>query len=154
MRIPLPCRFGETFGYMGKSLKLLSVSWFEWSYKGLEFTYTTDKEFVTNIDMGQPEHMEISDEMVKSCQIKGLGYPLKGIGYVAGIEFREGRLFADIIVESRYLVHILCECDENGKYKKSGEIQFPPVPSFETDEKRKSAVLKQFHDVPFGTIKL
>ena len=45
MRIPLPCKFGETFGYKGKSLKLLSVSWFKWSYKGLEFTYTTDKEF-------------------------------------------------------------------------------------------------------------
>lgn len=154
MRIPLPCKFGETFEYKGKSLKLLSVSWFKWSYKGLEFTYTTDKEFVTNIDMGQPEHMEISDEMVKSCQIKGLGYPLKGIGYVAGIQFREGRLFADIIVESRYLIHILCECDGDGKYKKNGEIQFPPIPSFETDEKRKAAVLKQFYNVPFGTIKL
>ena len=34
--------------------------------------------------MNQPEYMEIPDEMVKSCQIKGLGYPLKGIGYVAG----------------------------------------------------------------------
>lgn len=153
MRIPLPCRFGETFGYIGKSLKLLSVSWFEWSYKGLEFTYITDKEFVTSTGMDQPEYMEVPDEMVKSCQIKDLGYPLKGIGYVAGIEFREGRLFADIIVESRYLIHILCECDENGKYKKNGEIQFPPVPSFETNEKRKSAVLKQFHDVTFGVIK-
>ena len=44
MRIPLPCKFGETFEYKGKSLKLLSVSWFKWSYKGLEFTYTTDKD--------------------------------------------------------------------------------------------------------------
>lgn len=26
MRIPLPCKFGETFEYKGKSLKLLSVS--------------------------------------------------------------------------------------------------------------------------------
>lgn len=59
-----------------------------------------------------------------------------------------------ITVESRYLMHILCECDENGKYKKNGEIQFPPVPSFETDEKRKAVVLKRFHDVPFGAIKL
>lgn len=62
MRIPLPCKFGETFGYKGKSLKLLSVSWFKWSYKGLEFTYTTDKEFVTSTDMNQPEYMEIPDE--------------------------------------------------------------------------------------------
>lgn len=75
MRIPLPCKFGETFEYKGKSLKLLSVSWFKWSYKGLEFTYTTDKEFVTSTDMNQPEYMEIPDEMIKSCQIKGLGYP-------------------------------------------------------------------------------
>ena len=68
MRIPLPCKFGETFEYKGKSLKLLSVSWFKWSYKGLEFTYTTDKEFVTSTDMNQPEYMEIPDEMVKSFQ--------------------------------------------------------------------------------------
>lgn len=46
-------------------------------YKGLEFTYTTDKEFVTSTDMNQPEYMEIPDEMIKSCQIKGLGYPLE-----------------------------------------------------------------------------
>lgn len=154
MRIPLPCKFGETFEYKGERLKLLSVSWLEWSYKGLEFTYITDREFVTSTDMDQPEYMEIPDEMVKSCQIKDLGYPLKGTSQVAGIKFQEGRLFADIIVESRYLMHILCECDENGKYKKSGEIQFPPTPSFDTNEKRKAAVLKQFHNVPFGTIKL
>lgn len=124
MRIPLPCKFGETFGYKGKSLKLLSVSWFKWSYKGLEFTYTTDKEFVTSTDMNQPEYMEIPDEMIKSCQIKGLGYPLKGIGYVAGIQFREGRLFADIIVESRYLNIFFASVMEMGNIRRMVKFNF------------------------------
>lgn len=154
MRIPLPCKFGETFEYKGKSLKLHSVSWFDWSYKGLEFTYATDKEFVTSTDIDQPEYMEIPDKMVKSCRIKDLGYPLKGTGYVDGIKFREDRLFADIIVESRYFAHILCECDESGKYKDGGKIRFPPTPSFDTDEKRKSAVLSKFCHVPIGVIKM
>lgn len=109
-------------------------------------------------EIGTMREKEFKDALQESREYLSdyicVGYPLKGIGYVAGIQFREGRLFADIIVESRYLIHILCECDGDGKYKKNGEIQFPPVPSFETDEKRKAAVLKQFYNVPFGTIKL
>ena len=72
MRIPLPCKFGETFEYKGKFLKLHSVLWFDWSYKGLEFTYATDKEFVTSTDIHQPEYMEIPDKMVKSFRIKDI----------------------------------------------------------------------------------
>lgn len=72
MRIPLPCKFGETFEYKGKSLKLLSVSWFKWSYKGLEFTYTTDKEFVTNIEWGSRSIWKFQMKWLNRVRLKVL----------------------------------------------------------------------------------
>ena len=38
MRIPLPCRFGESALCNGRSLPLMGVEWFEWT-KGMEYTY-------------------------------------------------------------------------------------------------------------------
>ena len=72
------------------------------------------------------------------------GYPLLGSGLLTGIVWKEGILYADVMITSRYNEHIKIECLKNGQYKKGGHILFPPTPSFETVEKREKYLQKKY----------
>jgi hypothetical protein len=112
------------------------VSWFNWSH-GLEFTYIMKNgriDCMMEKDLKSTgKQLEIRDDCLKDRPFKEIGYPLKGSGYVSGYSFRNGKTYADVIVTSRYLGHILVEVLPNGQYD-DGEVLFPP--QVDTDEKK------------------
>lgn len=154
MRIPLPCQFGDEALCEGKRLPLVGVSWFFWG-RGTEYTYffATDKkwnsvEFYTTFETDQPFSFEIPDSLLMDTNFKDRGYPLKGSGYANGVYYAEGKTYIDFIVSSSYMAHIRVQCEDKGQYAPYGDIIFPP--SWDTDEKKESAVLKS---IPHGALK-
>ena len=114
------------------------VTWFRWS-RGLEFTYIKNNGKIVSFlekDLKSTEkRLEIRDESIKDRPFKEIGYPLRGTGFVSGFSFRNGKIYADIIVTSRYFGHIMVEVLSDGQYD-NGEILFPP--QVDTDEKKKT----------------
>lgn len=152
MRVPLPCKLGESICVDGEEQMLKSVTWFYWSRRGWEFTYSIGNEFATRFTSKGSFTMDIADNIIKSDSLAKLDCPLKGTGRVFGIRFMQDKLYADVIIESGYHQHIFCECDKHGRYKENGEILFSPCSSYDNEEKRKNAVLKKYHHVPIGVI--
>lgn len=150
MRIPLPCRFGESALCNGRSLPLMGVEWFEWT-KGMEYTYFFrlndkwhDTDFYTSFQNKQYKFFEIPDSLLKDMLIKEHGYPLKGKGYACGIKYKNSKTYMEFIMSNYYLAHIQVQCDENGMYLPDGEIIFP----MSWDEKKKEkAVLKAYKSI-------
>ena len=123
MKIPMP--YNEIKG----------VSWFKWS-DGLEYTYNTPKGLVCvkNAPLdGADNVLEVKDEYLADGPFKDKGYPLRGTGYLFGLDFRNGKTYADLIMSSRYMTHVKVEVKPNGDYD-GGEIIFPP--SVDTDEQK------------------
>lgn len=152
MQVPLPCKLGNSICVDGKENELKAVTWFYWSWQGWEFTYVIGDELATNLGINEPFMMNVADDIIRSDLLAKLGYPLKGIGRTFGISCRQNKLYADVIVESGYYQHILCECDEQGRYKENGAILFPPCPSYDSEDKRRVAVLKKYQKAPIGVI--
>lgn len=117
---------------------VMHVSWFRW-IDGLEFDYLTKDGHITAIrakNLWDGEKcLNIDDALVKEGPFCKIGYPLRGTGFVSGFSFRNGKIYADIIVTSRYFGHIMVEVLSDGQYD-NGEILFPP--QVDTDEKKKT----------------
>lgn len=148
MRIPLPCKMGNFAECNGKLLPLCKVSWFHWTW-GMEYTYFFARndfwhgiDFYTTFDLQQPYEFIIPDSLLVDKLIKEHGYPLKGRGYAVGIKCRNEKIYMDFLMTSMYFAHIAVQCDDSGKYVSGGDIIFPL--SWDTEEKRNSAVLKGF----------
>ena len=65
MRIPLPCRFGESALCNGRFLPLVGATWFRWT-KGMEYTYFFklndkwhDTDFYSSFQNKQYNYFEI-----------------------------------------------------------------------------------------------
>ena len=149
MRIPLPCKFGDSAKCNGKLRPLKGVSWFQWP-KGMEYTYFFSKndfwhdtDFYTTFDVRQmPCEFCIPDSLLIDRPVKEHGYPLKGRGHAFGIHYENGQTYMDFIMTSFFFAHIRVQCDGDGKYVKGGNILFPP--SWDTEEKRKAVILKSY----------
>lgn len=145
-RIPLPCKLGETIEYKGKTQILTGVSFFNWTNYGWEFTYVFDngRSILEDKDFDiLPCFMEINDVLLTKKTFKDVDFPLTGAGKLHGIKYINGKLYAEVIVTSRYLEHLLVECDENGNYN-GGVVIFPPTPSYDSIEKQAKAVTAQY----------
>lgn len=148
MQIPTPCKFGEKAECNGKQRIFSGVTWFLWS-SGWEWTYffNTD-DFWHSVDilssraLEQPHYYTIDGSYLEDKTIKEHGYPLRGTGKMSGITLRNGLLYADFIMTSNYMTHIKIQCNEKGEYIENGDIIFPP--SWDTEEKRENAKLKQY----------
>lgn len=162
MNIPLPCRFGDYAECHNRKLPFIGVSWFEWE-KGMEYTYffqTSNEwqpvDFYTTFKKVQPYEFSISDNLLTDGSIKDKGYPLKGKGYVNGIRYESGKMYAEFIITSNYFEHIKVQCNNEGIYLPEGDIIFP----IGWDEEKKSrAVFKskkfmQKGDTNMGKFKL
>ena len=93
----------------------------------------------------QPFEIIIPDSLLVDGPIKEHGYPLKGRGYAFGLDYLDGNTYIDLIMTSDYWAHIRVQCDENLEYVSDGMIIFPP--SWDTEEKQESAVLKTYRSV-------
>ena len=151
MRVPIPCKLGDIAECNGRKLKLKGVSWFKWT-KGMEYTYFFhvnnkwhDTDFYYTFDDNQPCSFEIPDTLLKDDFIKKHGYPLKGRGYVCGLEYKDGKTYIEFIITSNYLEHIKVQCDENGAFVPGGDIIFPT--GWDTEEKKERAVLKSYKSI-------
>ena len=148
MRVPMPCRFGESADCEGTVLPLSGVSWFRWSW-GMEYTYyfsTGGKwhgtKFYSTCETEQPFEIDIPDSLLSDRPIREHGYPLKGTGYAYGVHYKDGKTYIDFIMTSNYWAHIKVQCNDDWNYEQNGDIIFPP--SWDTEEKREGAVLKAF----------
>ncbi len=151
MKIPLPCNFGEKIEYEGKLLPMCGVSWFAWSY-GVEYTYFLETgnnwnpyTFFTSRKKEWREEITLNDKYTLDKSFTEHGYPLTGSGYIHGIHWEKGKLYADVILSSRYSLHLKVECNEDGSYKDRGTILYPSTPSFETEEKRCTFLRKDYY---------
>jgi hypothetical protein len=148
MKIPLPCKLGETALCKGKMLTLVSVDWFKWT-QGIEYTYFFgtnnfwhNVDFYTTFQNEQPHYFEIPDELMNDGPIIDKGYPLRGSGRAFGIDYLEGRTYIEFIMTSNYFSHIKVQCDDRGMYYPQGDIIFPHTPSFESDENKERFIAK------------
>lgn len=149
MRIPLPCRFGDTAECKGKMLPLYGATWFPWA-DGMEYIYFFrrdnfwhDVTFYDTRNRNQPYGMEIPDSLLEDKAIKEHGYPIKGRGYAGGIYFQNRRLYMEFLMTSNYFAHIKVECDGGGRYVKGGHIIFPMAWDM---EKREGIILKAYRN--------
>lgn len=147
MKVPVPCRLGETVPEY--NMVLAGTGWFKWTY-GWEFTeiYNAGGQWdpyhiKSKMNKEYTEYYEIKEHLINGGSLEELGYPLKGTGCMSGLSWRNGKLYADIILSDFFLVHLLVSCNEDGTYD-GGDILFPPTPSFETAEKRKRFLLKEY----------
>lgn len=150
MDVPIPCDFGFYSLCKNKFLEFCGVSWFKWT-SGYEYTYffTTKNEwirseFFTSNGKECRKYLDIDDALLVDKAFVEHGYPLKGSGYLIGIKSIDGELYAELILTSHYLTHLKVECDEHGHFITNGKIIFPPTPSCETLEKRKSYLMKKY----------
>lgn len=151
VKIPLPCKFGETADCEGIQLILKGVSWFQWS-RGMEYTYFFSRnskwnntDFYTTFQNQQPYFFEIPDSLLRDMPIKEHGYPLKGSGHVIGICYKDYKTYVEFLITSNYFEHIKVQCDSNGIYVPGGDIIFPT--GWDTEEKKDRAILKSFKPV-------
>lgn len=149
MIIPLPCKFGETADCNGQMLALKGVSWFKWQ-QGMEYTYFFSfdsrwhgTKFYTTFNTKQPFEITIPDSLLSDTYIKDREYPLKGTGYVCGVDYIDEKTYVDFIITSMYMAHVRVQCNDIGEYVNGGNILFPP--SWDTEDKKERAVLKSFY---------
>lgn len=148
-QVMLPCELGKEVTVEGHSLTLTGVNWFYWSSRGYEYTYSFSRnerveKLLTNTDKRCPKCKpiyQIDESLLKDGPLKEKGYPFKGTGYLFGLNFENGKFYAELILSSKYLIHVQCECDTTGRWN-GGGILFPPTPSFDDDEKKNAILLK------------
>lgn len=147
MKIMAPCKLGEAFLFDGMQYHLTNISWNQWHGR-MEFAYMVKERNLILLDKHFAELFpvyEIEDSKLIEQQIIKHGFPLTGIGYITGIGLKNEEIFADFIITSRYNGHIKVACDETVTYQ-GGKVFFPPIPSFETQEKRAKAVTKEYRE--------
>ena len=84
---------------------LEAVFWYPWS-TGMEFTYMfSNGPYVTlKADKaGDLPYISVHDHLTQDGSLAEKGFPLKGKGYIDGFYFRNGKIFADRILTSRYV---------------------------------------------------
>lgn len=151
MKIPIPCELGEK----DKDGNILTgVMWFHWS-SGYEFTFHYKKEgsdqlcnIKTKNYWDSENYLEIDDALLEEHELK-MYFPLRGKGYVCGIDIIDGKYYAEIILTSKCLAHIKVECTSSGHYD-GGKVRFPPTPSFDTIEKRERVLIKKYQYLAKG----
>lgn len=151
MQIPIPCELGEKL-VTGKGEEVLKgVAWFKWS-DGIEFTYhfeRPDKWTAGHLFSVKEPDYELCYEVCDTLLIDGLlrlkGFPIKGKGYLYGLDLIRGCLFANLILTDCYFAHVYAACDKHGNYIDNGDILVPP--SWDTVERKYSIILKQYSNV-------
>jgi hypothetical protein len=134
MRIPLAKEVTEK---IEKGYVLTGLTWFKWTLWGLKFTYFTapDKKWncsnIVNIertDFTEEEYnngFEIDEKFLHLSPFRSFGIPLKGQGYVIGLNFRQDGLYYDFIYETEYLAHVRVKMSSTGEFE--GKIIVPPT---------------------------
>ena len=134
MRIPLA---NEVTNKINSGNVLTGVTWFKWTLWGLRFTYfiAPDRKWncsnIVNIerrnfsDEEYTNGFEIDDRFLRLSPFKSFGIPLKGQGYVVGLNFRQDGLYYDFIYETEYLAHIRVKMSSTGEFE--GKIIVPPT---------------------------
>lgn len=150
MEVPIPCAFGEIGKCKNRFLIFNGVQWFKWS-TGYEYTYLFEtnnpwiqSDFYASDGKEFKTFMSIDERLLEDKPFIEHGYPLVGRGYMSGFDYKNGKLYTDMILTSHYLMHLKVECDEHGRYIENGKIIFPPTPSCETVDKRKKFLLKKY----------
>ena len=151
MRIPIANEIQEK---INNGEVLISIDWFKWSLFGLNFTYHTasDERWscshmypLERTEFSEEEYERgyvVDDKFLKFTFFKDFGIPLKGHGYVYGLDFHEDGVYYDFVYESEYLVHIQVKMTPEGKF--DGKIIVPPT--WDAD-KRKKILLSSAKDV-------
>lgn len=147
MKVPTPCLLGQKSICKKKELVFSGFSWFKWSW-GIDYTYffhTGNKwsEYTSYNSNGinYNTFYTIDSSLLEDKPLREHGYPLKGNGYLFGIFLKNYKLYADLILTSKYLTHLKVECTEHGHFLKDGNIIYPPTPMWETEEKRKDILV-------------
>lgn len=148
MKIPLICPFGEYTECNKRSLPLMGVTWFKWSW-GMDYTYffpTNETwnscDFISSYETERPYHITIPDELLSDTFIKDRGFPLRGKGYANGVYYINGQYYINFLMTGNYYEHIKVQCDEKSIYIPGGNIIFP---TGWDDEKKEKAVLKRYN---------
>ena len=151
MTVPVPCALGEIGQCRDRFLVFNGVQWFKWS-TGYEYTYLFEtgnkwvqSDFYTSNGEKFGEFISIDDTLLNDRPFIEHSYPLAGKGYISGINYRKGKLYAELILTSHYMTHLKVECDKFGRYIEGGKVIFPPTPGCETLEKKKGFLLKKYH---------
>lgn len=156
MRIPIPCKLGDSI-MTKKGLKILcGVSWFQWT-DGIEFTYFYEnsekrgnKYFEYQKNPEYETSILINDSLLQNELLIKKSYPIKGRGYLYGLQKINGNLFAEIILTNVYFSHIYVQCNEDCAYVDGGEVLVPP--SWDTKEKQYSIILKKYSNIKVSCI--
>lgn len=151
MKIPLPCEFGESY-ITAKGIRTLDgVSWFKW-FDGMEFTYFFENnkkwlscDFFTKKLPDYKFCYEVCDTLLADDFLKIKGFPIKGRGFLSGLKTINKKIFAELILTDSYYAHIYAQCDRHGNYIDNGVIFVPP--SWDTEQKKYSIILKQYNNV-------
>ena len=146
--IPLPCDFGEMLITNDGLRMLVGVSWFTWTDR-VTFSYffsAKDKWSAGSfIDEDNPTYKlqyQIDNTLLLDGFLKDKGYPIKGRGYLSGLSYKNNQIYAELILTDQYFAHIYVQCNNNGAYVPGGDVIVPP--SWDTEEKRNSIILKQY----------
>ena len=151
MKIPLPCDFGELLIIKNGIRILQGVSWYKWT-DCTKYTYF----FSNNNKWGTSEFLDVDDPAFRLCYqvddallidgfLKDKGYPIRGRGYLCGMNYVDGQLYGELLLTDMYYQHIRARCTKAGEYMPEGELLVPP--SWDTEEKQRSIILKQCGDI-------
>ena len=142
MRIPIANEIQEK---INSSETLVSIDWFKWSLFGLRFTYHTapDERWSCShmYPLERTEFLEeeyergyiVDDKFLRPTFFKDFGIPLKGNGYVCGLDFHEDGVYYDFIYESEYFAHVQVKMTPEGEF--DGRIIVPPT--WDADKRKK-----------------
>ena len=134
MRIPIANEIQEMINN-GKTL--VSIDWFKWSLFGLKFTYHTapNKRWscsnmypLERTEFSEEEYERgyiIDDKFLRLTFFKDFGIPLKGNGYVCGLDFHEDGVYYNFIYESQYFEHVQVKMTPDGEF--DSKIIVPPI---------------------------
>ena len=134
MRIPIAKEIQEK---VNNGDVLVAIEWFKWTLFGLRFTYHTAARTewscsnlyaIERSNFSEEEYLagyEIDDKFLRLTPFKMFGIPLKGQGYVDGLEFRSDGLYYDFIYETEYLAHVQVKMTSEGKF--DNKIIVPPT---------------------------
>ncbi len=151
MRIPIAKEIQEK---VNNGDVLVAIEWFKWTLFGLRFTYHTaartewscsNLHAIERSDFSEEEYLagyEIDDKFLRITPFKMFGIPLKGQGYVCGLEFRSDGLYYDFIYETEYLAHVQVKMASEGKF--DNKIIVPPTWDL---AKREKILLSKAEDV-------
>ncbi|SEF91265.1 hypothetical protein [Lachnospira multipara] len=134
MRIPIAKEIQEK---VNNGDVLVAIEWFKWTLFGLRFTYHTAAKTewscsnlyaIERSDFSEEEYLagyEIDDKFLRITPFKTFGIPLKGQGYVFGLDFRSDGIYYDFIYETEYLAHIYVKMTSKGEF--DNKIIVPPT---------------------------